>query len=517
VRKLFVVIAIGSLGVLAGCGGSGGGGGTPVGVPTTITLSPSVGQSIAAGASLNISATVTTGSSNSSSVTWSLSGPGTLSSTTANPVTYTAPSSVTANTPVAVVATSGSGSNYLPLTVLPSGATNTNTVPVVVGAPGPPAPYPDGVFTSVNICAPGTNTCQTVDHVLVDTGSYGLRVLQSVLSPSLSLPDLTDTNSNPIFNCVAFLDGSFLWGPVAEADVRLNGEVAGAALVQVISSSNDTTKIPSTCNNGGTNENTPQTLSANGILGIGGEPTDCELAGANLCDGSLGQIIPAYFSCPGSACSTNSQAITIPENSQIVNPVVLFAADNNGDVITMPALSSPAATSTGTMTFGVGTQSNNGLGSATVLTLDASDSFEVNYAGQTLTSGFIDSGSNGVFFTNFSSPISICSDNPDFFCPSSPMTINPTNTGTNGQLSIVTFTVGNADTLLANAADNAIPDLAGPQNNPMGATACNGGSGDCFFDYGFPFFYGNTVFTAIDGQNTPTETAPWFAYTNPNP
>jgi len=513
VRKLLVVIALGNLGLLAGCGG-GGGGSTPVGVPTTITLSPSVGQSIASGASLNISATVTTGSSNSSTVTWSLSGPGALSSSTANPVTYTAPASVTANTPVAVIATAGSGSsatsNYLPLTVLPSGATNTNTVPLVVDG-GPAPPYPDGVFTSVNICAPGTNTCQTVDHVLVDTGSYGLRVLQSVLKSSLSLPDLVDSNNNPIFNCVAFLDGSYLWGPVAEADLRLNGEVAGQSLVQVISSSNS--GIPTACSNGGTNENTPQLLAANGILGIGGEPTDCELAGVNFCDGSLGQIAPVYFSCPNSACGTGDLPITIPLNDQVVNPVVLFATDNNGDLLTMPALSNDAEpTASGTMTFGIGTKSNNALGSATILTLDTSDSFQTNFEGENLVFSFIDSGSNGLFFSNFVSNIPICTVNTRYFCPTSPLSLTATNTGTNNGVSTVGFTVDNADTLLNNNPnDEAFENLAGPQNSNPPA-GCSGGQGDCTFDFGFPFFYGRTVFTAIDGQNTPSATAPWFAY-----
>ena len=509
-RKLLVLLVVGSFALLAGCG-SGSGGGTPAGIPTTITLSPSVGQSINSGASISITATVTTGSSNSSSVTWSLSGPGSLSSTSANPVTYTAPSSVTTNTPVAVIATSGSGSNYLPLTVLPSGATNTNRVALTVDG-GPAPPYPNGVFTSVNICAPGTNTCQTVDHVLVDTGSFGLRILQSVLTSSLSLPDLVDSNNNPIFNCVAFLDGSFLWGPVAEADLRFNGEVAGAALLQVISSSNS--NIPTACTNGGTvNENTPQLLAANGILGIGPEPTDCELSGANLCDGSLGQIIPAYFSCPSGTCSTGTAAITIPESSQVVNPTVLFATDNNGVAVSMQALSGVAPSATGSMTFGIGTQSNNALGSATILTFDASDSFETNFDGENLTSSFIDSGSNGFFFSNFVANIPTCSVNTSFFCPASTLSLTATNTGTNNAVSTVGFKVDNADNLFNNnPGDEAFSNLAGPQNSTPPAACNSDGSGDCTFDFGLPFFYGRTIFTAIDGQNAPSATPPWVAY-----
>jgi hypothetical protein len=32
--------------------------------------------------------------------------------------------------------------------------------------------------TSVTICVPGTNTCQTIDNIQVDTGSQGLRILE---------------------------------------------------------------------------------------------------------------------------------------------------------------------------------------------------------------------------------------------------------------------------------------------------------------------------------------------------
>ena len=506
-RKLSVLFIVGSIGLWAGCGG--GGGSTPVGVPTTVTLSPSVGQSVTAGGRLSITATVTTGSSSSTSVTWSLSGPGSLSSTTSNPVTYTAPSSASSNANVVVTATSvaNTGSTaYIPLTVIPSASAATqNTVTATVDG-GPAPPYPNGVFTSVNICAPGTTTCQTIDHILVDTGSFGLRILQSVLSSSVSLPPLTDTNSNPIFNCVAFLDGSYLWGPVSGADLRLNGEVSGAALVQVISSSNS--GIPTGCTNGGTvNENTPALLGANGILGIGVEPTDCSLAGVgNLCDGSVQGAPPVYWSCPNSSCGANDSPITIPAVDQVVNPVVLFATDNNGDVVTFPSLGATnmAATANGTITFGIGTQTNNALGSATIYTLN-SDSFTTLFQGQTLISSFIDSGSNAL---SFPSSLAVCaSPNDTFYCPS--------GTTGDGLLAVnndvqpgITFEIDPATTLFS-TNDNAFATLGSPLGT---ANTCSNGTGSCSFDFGFPFFYGRTVFNAIDGQNVPTSTAPWFAY-----
>nr|WP_249193126.1 DUF3443 family protein [Burkholderia cenocepacia] len=35
------------------------------------------------------------------------------------------------------------------------------------------------LYTSVTICMPGTSNCQTIDNVLVDTGSFGLRLFNS--------------------------------------------------------------------------------------------------------------------------------------------------------------------------------------------------------------------------------------------------------------------------------------------------------------------------------------------------
>ena len=41
-------------------------------------------------------------------------------------------------------------------------------------------------FVSVTLCAPGSTTnCQTIDHVLLDTGSVGLRMEASALNASL--------------------------------------------------------------------------------------------------------------------------------------------------------------------------------------------------------------------------------------------------------------------------------------------------------------------------------------------
>jgi hypothetical protein len=104
---------------------------------------------------------------------------------------------------------------------------------IVVNA-GPANNYFNGAFTSVTVCAPGTSTCQTIDGILVDTGSTGLRVLGSSLT--LSLPQQTDASGAPVAECFNFLDG-FTWGAVQSADIKMGGEQANGVPVQVIGGS----------------------------------------------------------------------------------------------------------------------------------------------------------------------------------------------------------------------------------------------------------------------------------------
>ena len=48
--------------------------------------------------------------------------------------------------------------------------------------------YINSPFVNVTLCLPGTTTCQQIDHVLLDTGSAGLRVRASALAPALAQP-----------------------------------------------------------------------------------------------------------------------------------------------------------------------------------------------------------------------------------------------------------------------------------------------------------------------------------------
>ena len=99
--------------------------------------------------------------------------------------------------------------------------------------------------------------------------------------------------------------------------------------------------------------------------------------------------------------------------SQVSNPVAAFATDNNGVALVMPAVSAGGATTlTGTLIFGIDTQANNQIGSATVYAANSSGNFTTTYKGTSLTSSFLDSGSNGLFFSD--STIPACSSFKQF-------------------------------------------------------------------------------------------------------
>ena len=357
---------------------------------------------------------------------------------------------------------------------------------VLVNA-GPNNDYVNGLFTSVTICQPGTSTCQTVSGILVDTGSSGLRVLSSAMN--LTLPQQTSGGA-PVVECAQFQDG-FTWGPIQTADLKLSGETASSVPIQVIGSPQFST-IPSGCSSSGTAEDTLDDLGANGILGLSVFKDDCGPACA-----SNGSSNPGfYYACPSSGCVVLAQ----PLARQLQNPVWLFASDNNGVMIQLPSVASGgAATLTGSLVFGVGTQSDNTLGAARVFTTDAAGNFTTVFNGQSYASSFIDSGSNGLFFLDSSTTgLQTCSDTTDFYCPPTPRAFTATTRGGNGTTASVAFSIDNAVTLLRNLRFSVFGELGGP----------NAGA----FDWGLPFFYGRTVFTAIEGQSTPGGGGPYWAY-----
>ena len=370
----------------------------------------------------------------------------------------------------------------------PIATSGNNVQPITVNS-GPANNYANGAFTSVTVCVPSTSTCQTISEVLVDTGSFGLRLLSSAGDGAftLSLPAQNGANGNPIAECAPFVS-AYTWGPVETADITLSGEQASNVPVQVIDPT--FSSIPAACTNTGLPANdTLATLGANGILGVGPLAQDCGTPCVQTGSGNPG----VYFECVSDSC----QVAALPLTAQVQNPVALFATDNNGVILELPAAASPAPSLSGSMVFGIGTQSNNGLGNAQVFAIDDNGNFSTTYNGQSYP-GFLDSGSNAYFFLNSATTgLPTCSDNSGFYCPSSTTTVSAT-VSSGSVAAQITFSVSNADSLFSDSADAVLPSLAGP--NPGR------------FDWGLPFFFGRNVFTAIDGRSTPAGTGPYWAF-----
>lgn len=380
-----------------------------------------------------------------------------------------------------------------------SGSSGNNVIPLVVNA-GPANNGANMPYVSVTLCVPGTSTCQTLSDILVDTGSIGLRVLSSVIS-TLPLPEIT-LNGVQVANCGQYADGSFTWGSMRTANVTLGGETASNVQVQVVGD----LELPSSgvCSNLDQSESTPSTLKAYGILGVGP---------------FVGDDSPSYFTCPSTGCV----AATVGSGQELQNPVALLSQDNNGVVIQFPAISSAGAPSaSGSLILGIGTQSNNGLGSARVVPLDVNGRFSATFNAMAYPSSVIDSGSNTNLFLDPSllTNVPACQQDAifttsaitDFYCPSSTTSL----AGTNGSGNVpFTITVANAKTLFCPSysndtcpggatTSNAFNDLAGPSTSLPDRFD--------FADFGLPFFYGRSVFTAIDGRSTPGGTGPYVAY-----
>jgi hypothetical protein len=366
------------------------------------------------------------------------------------------------------------------------GGPGPNVQPIVV-SPGPANNYANGAFTSVTVCVPGTNNCQTIDGVLVDTGSVGLRLLSSVLT--VSLPHQTDSGGDPVLECHQFQD-SYQWGPVVMADVKIAGEQASDAPIQAIGTS--AFGAPVSCTQSGLPaQETVDSLGANGVLGVGVFRQDCGLA----CTLSGAENPSLYYSCSSSGCVPAAVGL----NQQVQSPVWLFPLDNNGVIIQLPSIPATGApTVNGSMIFGIGTRSNNGLGTALVYSVDNAGDFTTTFQGQSYSSSFIDSGTNALYFLDSATTgLATCKDASFFYCPPTPVVLVATNRDTSGSSPTVTFTVANADALF-NTPNVAFDNLGGP----------SAGS----FEWGLPFFFGRTVYGAIELQSTPAGLGPYFAY-----
>jgi hypothetical protein len=367
----------------------------------------------------------------------------------------------------------------------PSAATLQDSNVVAISVESGPGNNINIPYVNVTVCTPGTNNCKTIDHVLLDTGSTGLRIFASVLNaaPALTLPAQQVGASSTITECAQFLN-SVAWGTVKLAEVRLGGKVAASVPVQVLEPN-----MPAALSNGPCGGNSlqamdkPSALGANGVLGLSLFTSDKQ----------------RYFDCvnPNPNCQINA-----PANKQVQNPVGLFSSDNNGVLVQLPALGTTGASkANGYLILGVETRANNILDTANVVPVNSSGFFTTTLGGYPYGTSFIDSGSNGLFFSD---PLATLNTHCNFaaagfYCPPSARPFSA-NIQLGFVSAVVNFTIDNADNLFQNG-NYAFNNVGGTFDSTS-------------FDWGLPFFFGRSVFTVIEGKSAGVLTGPFYAFTN---
>jgi hypothetical protein len=374
----------------------------------------------------------------------------------------------------------------------PSGGASAdtgNTIPVVVSSAMRVLNYP---LVSVTICKPGSSaqtSCSRIDNVLLDTGSFGLRLYASAIPRATlaALPIQTDSSSGSnVAACAAFGSG-YTWGSLRNADVKLAGEVAASVPIQVMSDPAIVSRVPSPCVYHSP-LNSPGALGANGILGVGVSRYDC---GAS-CAGSTARSGYYY------ADTNPATAVVMPLVNQVTNPVSLFQVNNNGVIVDLPAIPSEGAlAATGTVTFGIDTQANNLLAGAgaTVLETDRYGNFTGSYDGAGAMPAFIDSGSNALIFEDSAIP----QLSSTFYAPTSTLTRSVVlSSGSNGLAMTVNLDIGNASSLFA-SINYAFSNLGAFMAQTI--------------DLGLPFFYGRRIYSGIAGmKSNGGGTGPYVAF-----
>ena len=374
-----------------------------------------------------------------------------------------------------------------------------NTLALIVDSgPAGAAGAINHAYATVKVCVPGSQTqCASIDHVLLDTGSSGLRLVRSVLaSHGVMLSAETDAQGRSVEECVSF-GGGQTWGPVARADVSLAGEVAANLPVQVMDDSGSGAPPPSGCGANGTLINGVTGFDANGVLGVGVFAADCGQACVNAA-----APLALYYGCTAAGvCTAENAALT----DQVTNPVAMFAADNNGLIVDLPNLTNDNGDVSvqGQVIFGIATQTDNPLPATglTVLGADGNGDFTATYNGGTaVLPALIDSGTDSYAFNDPS--IAVCSSGAfvGYYCPAvAPQSVFAVNTGVgvNNATSTVNFAIADPNTFVSGAA--AFIDLAG-------------GGGSTNFTWGMPFFYGRKVYIGIEQRVAGIYTGPYYAY-----
>ena len=341
-----------------------------------------------------------------------------------------------------------------------------NVVPLTVHTPHSGL---NRMTVSVTLCEPGTEHCATIDDVMVDTGSTGLRLEASAVPSTLDLPAFVGVDGKPLAECLRFVHDD-AWGPLHRADVRIGGMSAKDIPVQVIA--DDLRLKPAGC------PTSTAMPTSNGTLGIGQHLLDCRGACTQREDlpGVFIQDDGVWLPVHGS----------VPSEDRLPNPVSRFPQHGNGVVIDIPASPDIGADKiVGTLTFGVGTVVNNQPG-AHIIHLDANGLFTTRYGGADYPASYIDSGTETNILADEALPR--CVGMEWAFCVSPVRALTTTLVGTDGAEVQVPFRVGDyRDALKGHVgAWDGFAEVAEPSSKA--------------FVWGAPFFIGRRVALVFEGM-----------------
>ena len=454
---------------------------------TSVTVAASAG-SITSGATLQFTATGHFSDGSTlvlTNVTWASSG------TTIEPISATGLLTGAVAGTTTITATSNGIPGTATLTVTNAAATGPNVLTITVNgslcSPATSASYPNKPCVSVTICDPSDANqadCQIIPDILLDTGSFGLRIFNSAFNPPLPLAQI-QSGSSSLVECVPFADLSSLWGPVKFANVILAGEPAVQIPIQVVDATFAAIPSGSPCATTRTQLGAATSPAEGGLTRLRGGGNTAE-------DGNTSAV---YYLCNGTSCSETSPALT----NQVVNPVARLPRDNNGVMVSFPAVNTAGVASlNGSLTLGIDTESNNASTGFTGFPTDAVGDFTTTFQGSTFTNNsFFDTGSNGTFFPGSLTPCSTNPNNPlsGWYCPASLTPLVATTPE-----GAVNFQIGNFSQLTGTAGLNVFVDLGGPSS--FG------------FDWGLPIFFGRNVFIGINGKPSAggLGTGPYLAF-----
>jgi hypothetical protein len=327
------------------------------------------------------------------------------------------------------------------------------------------------MVVSITVCAPGSERCATVDDVMVDTGSTGLRLEASAIPPWLRLPPFPGPGGAPLAECLRFVHDT-AWGTLHRADVRLGGLTAEDLPLQVVDDSGG--PQPAAC------PRSDVRPTSNGTLGVGQHLFDCQGNCEQRADA------PTVFVRAGLAW-TPVQGVVAPA-FRLPNPVSYLPGHDDGVVIALPSPQDGGTREVaGTLTFGVGTAIDE-RGASGILRLDAAGRFTTVLGGRTYPSSYIDSGTETYILHDDGLPR--CPDMPWAYCAEPRRTLRAELVGTDGARTAVSFAIGHYGNR-RERRDGASDDVA-EAADPRSTTIV----------WGAPFFLGRRVSLVMDGKGS---------------